>query len=91
MPIRATRALLSAALSGALSEGGFRTDPHFGFEVPVAVPGVDAALLDPRSTWADGAAYDVAAGKLVGMFARNFAQYAPFVGQDVRACAIAAE
>ena len=49
----ATRAMLHAALSGELDGAEFRTDEVFGFEVPVAVPGVDSKLLDPRSTWAD--------------------------------------
>ncbi|RUT91633.1 phosphoenolpyruvate carboxykinase (ATP), partial [Mesorhizobium sp. M7A.T.Ca.US.000.02.2.1] len=53
----------------------FRTDPHFGFEVPVAVPGVDSAILDPRSTWADKAGYDRQATRLVGMFAVNFEKF----------------
>lgn len=88
MPIRATRALLTAALDGSLAAAKFRRDPNFGFEVPVAVAGVDSALLDPRSTWADGAAYDVAAQKLVGMFADNFGQYLPFINADVKAAAI---
>jgi phosphoenolpyruvate carboxykinase (ATP) len=91
MPIRATRALLAAALDGSLDRVSYRRDAFFGFDVPVAVPGVDAALLDPRGTWADGAAYDRAAARLVAMFARNFAQYEGHVGSDVRACAIAAE
>jgi phosphoenolpyruvate carboxykinase (ATP) len=72
MPIKATRALLTAALSGALDEADFRVDEAFGFEVPAAVPGVDAALLDPRSTWADPAAYDAKARELAGMFRANF-------------------
>ena len=55
MPIAATRALLHAALSGGLDGAEYRTDPVFGFQVPVAVPGVDSALLDPRSTWRDPA------------------------------------
>jgi phosphoenolpyruvate carboxykinase (ATP) len=54
MPIKATRALLTAALDGSLNAGQFRKDPHFGFEVPVSCHGVDDALLDPRQTWADG-------------------------------------
>ena len=53
MPIAATRAMLSAALSGELDGREFRIDDVFGFEVPVAIPGVAAALLDPRSTWSD--------------------------------------
>ena len=64
MPIEATRALLDAALSGLLDDVEYRIDPVFGLEVPVAVPGVDSALLDPRSTWADPAAYDAKAGEL---------------------------
>ncbi|MES2552005.1 MAG: phosphoenolpyruvate carboxykinase [Pseudomonadota bacterium] len=88
MPIKATRALLAAALDGSLSAATFRKDPNFGFEVPVSVAGVDAALLDPRRTWADPAAYDAQAAKLVGMFQKNFAQYVPFIDADVKAAAI---
>ena len=88
MPIKATRALLTAALDGSLAGVQFRRDPNFGFEVPVAVPGVDPSLLNPRSTWADPAAYDAQAAKLVGMFAENFGQYLPFIDADVRAAAI---
>ena len=47
-------------------------DEAFGFEVPAAVPGVDTALLDPRSTWADPAAYDAKARELAAMFRANF-------------------
>ncbi|RUY71551.1 phosphoenolpyruvate carboxykinase (ATP), partial [Mesorhizobium sp. M7A.F.Ca.CA.001.13.1.1] len=75
MPIKATRALLAAALDGSLKTAEFRTDPHFGFEVPVAVRGVDSAILDPRSTWADKAGYDRQAARLVGMFAVNFEKF----------------
>lgn len=88
MPIRATRALLTAALDGSLANAKFRRDPNFGFDVPVHVEGVDTGLLDPRSTWADKAAYDAAARKLVGMFADNFGQYLPFIDADVKAAAI---
>ncbi|OIQ73354.1 phosphoenolpyruvate carboxykinase [mine drainage metagenome] len=88
MPIKATRALLTAALDGSLGAVQFRKDPNFGFDVPVLVPGVDEKLLDPRRTWADQAAYDAQARKLVGMFANNFAQYVPFIDADVKAAAI---
>jgi phosphoenolpyruvate carboxykinase (ATP) len=75
MPIAATRTMLSAALSGELESAEFRVDDVFGFEVPVAVPGVDAKLLDPRSTWSDPAAYEVKARELATMFRKNFERF----------------
>ncbi|MCB1395497.1 MAG: phosphoenolpyruvate carboxykinase (ATP), partial [Rhodobacteraceae bacterium] len=88
MPIRATRALLTAALNGSLNAVEFRKDVNFGFEVPVACDGVDDTLLDPRKTWTDASAYDAQATKLVHMFAENFAQYVPHIDDDVKAAAI---
>jgi phosphoenolpyruvate carboxykinase (ATP) len=75
MPIKATRALLRAALSAELDDVDYRTDELFGFEVPVEVPEVDSSLLDPRSTWADGEAYDAKARELADMFKSNFTQF----------------
>jgi phosphoenolpyruvate carboxykinase (ATP) len=83
MPIKATRALLTAALDGSLAEAEFRTDPYFGFAVPVSVPGVDSAILDPRSTWSDKSAYDRQAAKLVGMFVDNFSKFEEHVDNAV--------
>jgi phosphoenolpyruvate carboxykinase (ATP) len=87
MPIKATRALLTAALSGGLKSAEFRTDPNFGFAVPVAASGVDTKILDPRSTWADGEAYDAQARKLVTMFIENFAKFEDHVSGDVASAA----
>ncbi|MCA3256093.1 MAG: phosphoenolpyruvate carboxykinase [Alphaproteobacteria bacterium] len=87
MPIKATRALLNAALDGSLKNVEFRVDPNFGFQVPVAVPGVDSKILDPRAAWADPAAYDEKAKALVKMFIDNFAQFADHVDEGVRAAA----
>jgi phosphoenolpyruvate carboxykinase (ATP) len=87
MPIRATRALLNAALDGSLGHVAFRTDPNFGFEVPVSAPGVDTAILDPRGTWADKTDYDATAAKLVGLFTDNFARFAGHVDAEVLAAA----
>lgn len=84
MPIKATRALLAAALDGSLNNVEMRTDPNFGFEVPVEVPGVDTAILDPRETWSDKAAYDKQAQKLVQMFIENFEKFETYVDPDVR-------
>jgi phosphoenolpyruvate carboxykinase (ATP) len=75
MPIAETRAMLRAALSGALDGAEFRIDEVFGFEVPLAIPGVASALLDPRSTWSDPAVYDTKARALAGMFRENFERF----------------
>ncbi|NDV86426.1 phosphoenolpyruvate carboxykinase [Aurantimonas aggregata] len=83
MPIGVTRTLLAAVLDGSLKNAEFRTDANFGFKVPVAVEGVDSAILDPRSTWADKAAYDAQARKLVEMFSRNFEKFEQHVDRDV--------
>tara|TARA_R110000787_G_scaffold3868_5_gene14818 strand:- start:4034 stop:5692 length:1659 start_codon:yes stop_codon:yes gene_type:complete len=87
MPIKATRALLNAALDGSLNKATFRKDETFGFMVPTAVPGVDARILDPRSTWADPVAYDKQAAKLADMFVANFAKFESYVDESVRASA----
>jgi phosphoenolpyruvate carboxykinase (ATP) len=84
MPIKETRALLNAALDGSLNNVELRKDPNFGFDVPVAVPGVDNSILDPRSTWADKAEYDRTAAKLVDLFIENFAEFADHVDEGVR-------
>jgi phosphoenolpyruvate carboxykinase (ATP) len=83
MPIKATRALLNAALAGSLATVEMRVDPHFKFRVPVSVDGVDPGILNPRDTWADKAAYDAQARKLVQMFRDNFKKFEDHVGPDV--------
>jgi phosphoenolpyruvate carboxykinase (ATP) len=85
MPITATRGLLHAALDGTLDQVEFRTDPVFGFEVPVHVPGVDEHLLDPRGTWADPAAYDAKAAELAAMFRDSFAAKFADAGEEIAA------
>jgi len=87
MPIKATRALLNAALDGSLNNAEFRKDPNFGFDVPVEVPGVDTSILDPRSTWGDKEDYDRTAQKLVQLFVDNFAQFEAHVDESVRQAA----
>lgn len=87
MPIKATRALLNAALDGSLKNAEFRIDDNFGFEVPVSVPGVDSAILNPRETWADKAEYDATAAKLVKLFIDNFEKFADHVDQGVKEAA----
>jgi phosphoenolpyruvate carboxykinase (ATP) len=64
-----------------------RTDPVFGFQVPASLPGVDPAILNPRETWSDKAAYDTQASALVEMFNKNFEKFSVHVDADVKAAA----
>ena len=87
MPIKVTRALLTAALNGSLRNAEFRTDPYFGFAVPTALPGVPSEILDPVKTWADKAEFDKTARALVGMFQKNFTKFESKVDAEVLAAA----
>jgi phosphoenolpyruvate carboxykinase (ATP) len=83
MSLPATRALVNLALAGKLDHAPMEADPVFGFFVPTAAEGVDSAILRPRDTWADKAAYDAQAHKLAAMFTENFQKFVPHVDADV--------
>lgn len=84
MKIAYTRAMVRAALNGALNGVSTERDPIFGVAVPTRVPGVPDEILLPRNTWKDKDAYDAQAHKLARMFAKNFEQFADLVRQEVR-------
>jgi phosphoenolpyruvate carboxykinase (ATP) len=75
MSIEHTRALLNAALSGALSKAEMREDPIFGIQVPREAPDVPKEILDPRNTWSNKNDYDDQAKKLAVLFHENFNQF----------------
>jgi phosphoenolpyruvate carboxykinase (ATP) len=72
MSLKVTRALLNAALNGELDGVETETHPILNLKMPRSCPGVDSAILNPRNTWADKAAYDAQAAKLRDMFRDNF-------------------
>jgi len=78
-----TRAMVRAALSGALDAVESYTHPIFGLRVPREIDGVPPEVLRPRDTWQDGDAYDAQARKLAGMFRENFKKFESFVGPEV--------
>jgi len=85
MPIDHTRAMVHAALTGALDQVLTRPDPTFGLAVPMSCPDVPTDALDPRRTWSDPRAYDTQAGRLAALFATNLRNFSDAVSDDVRA------
>ena len=75
MKLSFTRAMISAALNGSLEKVLYRQDPVFGILIPETVPGVPGTILQPRGTWADSAAYDIAAQALAARFHQNFIKF----------------
>ncbi len=82
--IASTRAMVEAALSGALTDAPTRPDPIFGVAAIQRCPGVPDSVLDPRASWKDPAAYDAKARELAARFAQNFTQFAERVRPEVR-------
>lgn len=74
-----TRAMIRAALTSGLDGVPFVKHPIFGLAMPTSCPDVPATLLDPRQTWADGAAYDAKAEHLNSLFSqkRSYANALP--------------
>ena len=72
MSLKATRALLNAALNGDFDDVDLHTEPTLGVKMPATCAGVDDAILNPRDTWDDPEAYDEAAASLRDMFRANF-------------------
>ena len=85
IPIQQTRAMVRAVLNDRLDGVGYRTDPLFGFDVPLEVPHVDSALLNPRDRWDDPEAYDRRYEELAGLFRANFDQFRPLVSEATAA------
>jgi phosphoenolpyruvate carboxykinase (ATP) len=85
MQIGYTRAMISAALAGALDDVEYDTDPIFNLQVPRSCPGVPGDVLKPRNTWKNQAAYDEQAHKLARMFIENFKSFENDAAPDIRA------
>jgi phosphoenolpyruvate carboxykinase (ATP) len=72
MDIDITRALVHAALSGALNDVAYVEDPVFHLMLPTACADVDPAILNPRNTWQDKEAFDARARRLAADFSGHF-------------------
>ena len=73
--IKDTRGIIDAILDGSINKADTKKIPHFDFEVPTSLPGVDPAILDPRDTYADASEWETKAVDLAQRFVKNFAKY----------------
>lgn len=71
MDIAVSRAIVDAALRGALRDIPCEEDPRFHLAIPRECPGVHTNILTPKNTWSDPEEYERAANELAGEFAKN--------------------
>ena len=70
-----SRAMVTAALTGALDIVQYRHDDLFNLDIPTECPSVPSEILDPKTTWIDKDSYDLGATKLAQMFVDNFTKF----------------
>ena len=87
MKLTYTRGIVDAVLGNELNNAEFETMDVFGLAIPKHVPDVPNEILNPRSTWADRAAFDKTLGKLAAMFNENFVKYADQANEEILAAA----
>ncbi len=73
--IPTTRAVIAAIQSGALRDAETEELPVFGLQVPTALEGVDATLLNPTKAWSNVSDWEGAAKNLAAQFVENFKKY----------------
>ena len=85
MSLKDTRAVINAALNGDLNNAEFKKDQYFGFDVPVAIEGVDAEKLNPATSFTSEEAYEANAKLLASKFKENFKKFEEFATADILA------
>lgn len=73
--IKETRAIINAILDGDIEKAEFKTLPIFNLQVPMALPGVNSGILDPRDTYANEGDWEDKAQELAKLFIKNFEKF----------------
>jgi phosphoenolpyruvate carboxykinase (ATP) len=81
--IKYSRAMVTAALTGALDIVKYRHDDVFNLDIPTECPNVPPEILNPKNTWIDKDSYDMSARKLAQMFVDNFQKFKD-IPQEIR-------
>ncbi|MBI2956847.1 MAG: phosphoenolpyruvate carboxykinase (ATP) [Acidobacteria bacterium] len=85
MKLGYTRAIIRAALAGALDAVPTLADSIFDLKIPRQAPGVPSEILLPENTWQDKEAYRAKALQLAEHFHKNFDRFAADTPEEVRA------
>ncbi|WP_153555118.1 phosphoenolpyruvate carboxykinase (ATP) [Roseimaritima sediminicola] len=90
MSLEHTRAIIDAIHDGSLKDVPSKTDPTFGFEVPLECPNVPDEILWPKNAWRNEDGFDTAARRLADLFRQNFQKYETAANDEIRAAGPAA-
>jgi phosphoenolpyruvate carboxykinase (ATP) len=74
-PIPVTRAVVHACQSGALLNAPTSHLDILNLDFPLAIPGVDARYIDPRTGWGEEKIYNEQARKLAVLFEQNIKKF----------------
>ena len=75
IPIKETRAIVSAILTGKIDEVDCHHDRIFNLFVPYDVPGANPEILSPINLWKDKEEYLKKANDLAKLFSENFKKF----------------
>lgn len=73
--LKNTRAIIDAIISGEIDQMETKHIPFLNLTIPVELPNVDKAILDPRDTYKTEEEWEVKAKDLVARYIKNFEQY----------------
>lgn len=84
MSLPHTRRIIDAIHDGTLDAAECRTDPRFGFEVPVRCDPIPVEMLWPRDAWPDPESYDSMSQRLADLFHQNFLRFESGTSEAIR-------
>jgi phosphoenolpyruvate carboxykinase (ATP) len=85
VPLKYTRAIVTAIHNGTLSAAPTEVDSTFGLAQVTSCTGVPDEILIPEKAWSDPSDYRDAAAKLAHLFKENFKQFSTHLDPQVTA------
>lgn len=83
MKLSYTRSIIDAIHEGELDSVETKSDPVFGFDVPMKCREVPQNVLWPESSWADKSKYDATRKKLAKLFNDNFEKFKTGCSEEI--------